>query len=74
MFHFQSLFRDKVRLTFPFAKESPFLEPFKKSLFEMKKSGILKQIWNRHKTDIDNICEERKVLGQNSMLQLQYCK
>ena len=50
-----------IPLTFPFAKDSPFLESFKKVLFEMKKTGIVKQIWNRHKTLIDDVCEERKV-------------
>ena len=55
------LSRDVGFYTFPFAKESPFLEPIKNVLIQMKKHGILDNIWKRHQVNIDHTCEEKKV-------------
>ena len=55
------LSRDVGFYTFPFAKESPFLEPVKNVLIQMKKHGILDIIWKRHQVNIDHTCEEKKV-------------
>ena len=50
----------------PFAKESPFLEPMKKTFFEMAKSGILKKIWDKYTFSPPDVqCEEKKVSIQN---------
>ena len=46
----------------PFTKESPFLEPMKKTFFEMAKSGVLKKIWEKYTYSPPNVqCEEKKV-------------
>ena len=58
------LFRDIGFYTFPFAKESPFLEPIKKTLFEMSKSGVIKRIWDAHQTIDDDNCRKQKVISQ----------
>ena len=51
----------------PFAKESPFLEPMRKTFFEMAKSGILKKIWDKYTYSPPNVqCEEKKVNNQTS--------
>ena len=55
------LSRDVGFYTFPFAKESPFLEPVKNVLIQMKKHGILDNIWKRYQVNIDHTCEEKKV-------------
>ena len=54
-------FRDVSYLSIPLAKESPFLEPLKKALFQMNLVGIIDNIWERHQTLVDTMCEERKV-------------
>ena len=54
--------RDVSYLSFPLAKESPFLEPLKKALFQMNLAGIIDNIWERHQILVDTMCEERKVL------------
>lgn len=59
--YYEILFRDIFPLSLPLAKESPFLEPIKKVLFEMKKSGVIENIWRNHQTNVDTVCEERKV-------------
>ena len=45
----------------PFAKESPFLEPMKRSLLELSRSGIIRKIWEHHHITLDAKCEEAKV-------------
>lgn len=46
----------------PFAKDSPFLQPMKRTFFEMSKAGILKKIWDKYTYSPPNVqCEERKV-------------
>ena len=46
----------------PFAKDSPFLQPMKRTFFEMSKAGILKKIWDKYAYSPPNVqCEERKV-------------
>ena len=45
----------------PFAKESPFLEPMKRTLFELSESGIIRKIWDHHHVKLDAKCEEAKV-------------
>ena len=46
----------------PFAKDSPFLQPMKRTFFEMAKAGILKKIWDKYTYSPPNVqCEERKV-------------
>ena len=59
LYHY--FFRDISYLSIPLAKESPFLEPLKKALFQMNLVGIIDNIWERHQTLVDTMCEERKV-------------
>ena len=49
-------------MSIPLAKESPFLEPMKNTFFEMAKSGILENIWEKYTYTPSNVqCEEKKV-------------
>ena len=63
-FNFFGTSRDVGFYTFPFAKESPFLDPIKKTLFEMSKSGVIKRIWDAHQTIDDDNCRKQKVINQ----------
>ena len=54
-------FRTKIFLALPFHKESPFLEPIKKTLFEMAKSGVMKKLVDKYTTPINYNCEDDKV-------------
>ena len=45
----------------PFAKESPFVEPIKKTLMQLKSSGVIDLIWRDHQIVTDSECDEKKV-------------
>ena len=50
-----------IQSGYPFAKESPFVEPFKNALIKMRNSGILHRIWENNQIILDTQCEDRKV-------------
>ena len=52
-----------IQTGYPFVKESPFIEPFKRALIQMKSSGVLNRIWHNHVIHLETQCEEKKVLN-----------
>ena len=67
-----SFFRDISYLSIPLAKESPFLEPLKKAFNQMNLVGIIDNIWERHQTLVDKMCEERKVFNLSFLIQKEH--
>ena len=56
-------------MSIPLAKESPFLKPMKNTFFEMAKSGILENIWEKYTYTPSNVqCEEKKVIIESIAL------
>ena len=52
-----------IQTGYPFVKESPFIEPFKRALIQMKSSGVLNRIWHNHVIHLETQCEGKKVLN-----------
>ena len=68
----QKHFSYGIQTGYPFVKESPFIEPFKRELIQMKSSGVLNRIWKNHVINLETKCEEKKVIKlSGSMPHLQ---
>ena len=48
-------------MSYILAKESPFLEPLKRTIYEMMQSGIINEIWEKYQPNLDTECNEPKV-------------
>ena len=49
-------------MSYILAKESPFLEPLKRTIYEMMQSGIINEIWEKYQPNLNTECNEPKVI------------
>ena len=66
--------RTKRFVAMTFAKESPFLEPFMRTINKMTQSGVMKKLLDKYEPLIHSACEERKVFVSKEKLLFIFLK
>ena len=60
--------RTKRFVAMTFAKESPFLEPFMRTINKMTQYGVMKKLLDKYEPIVHTTCEERKVFASKEKL------